>query len=160
MTRRTSFHDQQFRDPKWDPDDLGEFIPNLVFIGMAFDRPGMDEVHRTIKDECKKLHLKTIRVDENVGSGLVIRDIVKLIEDAEFLVFDLTHERPNVYYELGYAHGVGNEAGDVLLLAREGTCLHFDVAPMRVHYYVSSEQLREVLGRSLTEMIRITRRLG
>jgi hypothetical protein len=68
-------------------------------------------------------------VDETtVGSGFIIREITESIERAEFLVFDLSYERPNVYYELGYAHGVGNEAPEILLIAREGTSVHFDSA--------------------------------
>jgi hypothetical protein len=55
--------------------------------------------------------LHASRVDENVGSGIVIREISELIERAEFIICDLTLERPNVYYELGDAHGAGNEGG-------------------------------------------------
>ena len=59
------------------------------------------------------------------SSGLVIREITDHIERSEFIVCDLTNERPNVYYELGYAHGVGNEAMDILLIAREEKELFF-----------------------------------
>ena len=75
--------------------------------------------------------MNAVRVDENVGSGLVVGEITKLIEDAEFIICDLSLERPNVYYELGYAHGVGNEANDILLIAKEGTNLHFDAPGQR-----------------------------
>jgi hypothetical protein len=62
-------------------------------------------VFSAITDTCKALKLKARRVDEAATSGFIILEIVDLIERAEFIIFDLTHERPNVYYELGYAHG-------------------------------------------------------
>jgi len=126
----------------------------LVFIIMSFQSDGMEEVYLAIQDECRKLGLRPKRVDDNVGSGFVIKEIGALIERAEFIVCDLTHERPNVYYELGYAHGVGNQAVNTLLIAREGTRLHFDLAALRVQYYTSIEKLRSVLARNLSEMIR------
>ncbi|MFM8309123.1 MAG: hypothetical protein ACKN87_19310, partial [Microcystis aeruginosa] len=98
------------------------------------------------------------RVDENSGSGLIIREITDLIERSEFIVCDLTNERPNVYYELGYAHGVGNEAMDILLIAKEGAVLHFDIAPLRVQYYSSSEHLRSIISSNLKAMIKATRK--
>lgn len=127
-------------------------------MGMSFLGDGMEETYSAIKDECAKLKLNAARVDENVGSGFVIREIKELIEKAEFIVFDLTLERPNVYYELGYAHGVGNEGQDILLIAQEGTKIHFDIAPLRIMFYRSTEHLRGILRTNLSEMIRITRK--
>ena len=80
------------------------------------------------------------------------------MERAEFIGRDLSTERPNVYDELGYAHGVGNEASDILLIARKGSTIHFDVAPLRVQYYRLPEHLRSIAFASLREMIRDTRR--
>jgi hypothetical protein len=129
----------------------------LVFIIISFQGEGMVEVYSAIQGECRTLGLRPKRADENVGSGFVIKEIGALIEQAEFIVCDLTHERPNVYYELGYAHGVGNQAVNTLLIAREGTKLHFDLAALRVQYYTSTETLRALLARNLAEMIRTTR---
>lgn len=159
MGRDHTFFDKEFRGSNYDPNDDGTFTRNLVFVAMAFTGEEMDNVYKAIKDECSKLNLNSNRVDENVGSGLIIREITNLIESAEFIIIDLTHERPNVYYELGYAHGVGNESNDVLLIAKEGTKIHFDIAPMRVHFYRNTEQLREIVSEKLKGMIRKTRRL-
>ncbi|OGO38199.1 MAG: hypothetical protein A2W35_08775 [Chloroflexi bacterium RBG_16_57_11] len=158
MGRKSTFYDQQFRGSDWNPDHAGDFQPYLVFIAMSFSGQEMNEVYSAIKDECIRLGLRLVRVDENVGSGLIIQEIKDLIEQAEFIIFDLSRERPNVYYELGYAHGVGNEAQDILLLAKEGTTLHFDVAPLRVQFYRSTEHFRALVNTSMKEMIRITRR--
>ena len=132
--------------------------PNLVFVIMSFGDDDMEAVYSAIQDECQKLRLVAKRVDENVGSGIVIKEIGALIEQAQFILCDLTHERPNVYYELGYAHGVGNKASNILLIARNGTRLHFDIAPLRVQYYSSIEELRAVLTRNLGQMTELARR--
>lgn len=156
--RDHTFIDEQFRGDDYDSGDGGEFELNLVFVVMPFQGQDMLDAYSAIKDECRKLKLKACRVDEQVGSGVVIRQITDLIERAEFIICDLTRERPNVYYELGYAHGVGNESTDILLIAKEGTVLHFDIAPLRVQYYSSTENLRSIVSSQLKAMIRATRR--
>jgi hypothetical protein len=150
--------DREFGRGDYDPDDRGTFESGLVFVMMSFISEDSDTTYAVIKEECRNLRLRATRVDEGHGSGFIIREITSLIERAEFLVCDLTHERPNVYYELGYAHGVGNEADDILLLAKAGTKLHFDIAPLRVHYYDDEEALRSILRRQLGGMIEVTRR--
>lgn len=158
MGRDHTFMDREFGRLDYDPEDQGEFEEGLVFVIMPFRGQDMTDAFAAIKDECKKLKLRAKRVDENAGSGLIIREITELIERSEFIVCDLTNERPNVYYELGYAHGVGNEAMDILLIAKEGTILHFDIAPLRVQYYSSSEHLRALISSNLKAMIKATRK--
>ena len=157
MSRKHTMMDETFNRSNYDSDDPGDFIPNLVFVIMSFLGEGMQDTYSAIKDECHKLQLNASRVDENTGSGLIIAEITDLIEKAEFIICDLTYERPNVYYELGYAHGVGNESKDILLIAREGTSIHFDIAPFRVQYYRSTEHLRTILDKGLKSMIQETR---
>jgi len=158
MTRQSTFMDREFGRSDYDPSDEGEFERGLVFVIMPFSGVDMNEVYKAIKDECRKLGLRTRRVDEGSGSGLVIREITDLIERAEFIICDLTRERPNVYYELGYAQGVGNDADDILLIAKEGSILHFDIAPLRVRFYSSTKHLRSVVSTSLKAMIKATRK--
>ena len=153
MTRKASGWDREFRNNEYDEDDHGTFTPNLVFVAMAF-APEMDEVYTAIKDECKKQRLNTVRVDENAGSGLIIREITESIEQAEFIIFDLTMERPNVYYELGYAHGAGNDGNDIFLVAHADTKLHFDIAPLRVETYSTTEQLRQLIATKFKAMVK------
>ena len=62
-----------------------------------------------------------------------------------------------MYYELGYAHGVGNIESDILIIAKEGTKLHFDVSPMSVNFYKTTEDLRKILLINLKYMIETTR---
>jgi len=157
MGRSHTFMDREFGRNRFNPNDEGSYVPNLVFVGMAF-KDEMNEVFSTIREVCTKLSLNARRVDDSyAGSGFIIKEITELIEQAEFLIFDLSFERPNVYYELGYSHGVGNEAAEILLIAREGTNVHFDSTPLRVRFYNSMDQLRLITENSLKEMIRQTR---
>jgi hypothetical protein len=153
-----SFMNREFGLRKRDPDNPDEFEPNLVFVIMSFKGDDTQETYTAIKDECLKLSLKPTRVDENIGSGFIIKEIITLIEKAEFIICDLTYERPNVYYELGYAHGVGNQPLNILLVAKEGAILHFDIAPLRVQYYRSTEHLRSIIASNLQRMIELTRK--
>jgi hypothetical protein len=130
------------------------FRPNLVFVMMSFLSDEMQDAYAAIQDACARIGLDALRIDENIGSGLIVREIATMINEAEFIVCDLTHERPNVYYELGYAHGTGNSADNILLIARDGTKPHFDIAPLRIHFYRSTEHLRSVISDKLDRMVR------
>ena len=47
-----------------------------------------------------------------------------MILSSRLVVADLTHERPNAYFELGYARGLGKT---VITIARRDSNIHFDV---------------------------------
>jgi hypothetical protein len=116
---------------------------------MPFHGEDSDEAYSAIKGACANIGLNAKRVSDNVGSAPIINEIIELIDDAEFVVCDLSGERPNVYYELGYAHGSGNEPARILLIAKQGTHLHFDIAPLRVEFYQSTEHLRSIIASKL-----------
>jgi hypothetical protein len=156
MGRDHSYIDEQFRGRRFDPDDSGTFERDLVFVIMAFS-DDMNGAYEAIRDQCKKFGLTAKRADEGVGSAIILREITDYIERAELLICDLTHQRPNVYYELGYAHGVGNESADILLIAREGTVLHFDIAPIRVQFYRDEAHVREIISRNIPRMLERSR---
>ena len=130
-----------------------QFRSNQAFALMRIGDQESVEIYQVIQRVCAANGLKVARADENVGSDVILREIVKSIVESEFLIFDLSHERPNVYFELGYAFGIGNRADNVLLIAREGAHIHFDVGLLRVHTYRSTVHLEEVLSCCLTPMI-------
>ena len=158
MARDSSYADEAFGRKRFDPSDDGDFVKNLVFVIMPFSGASTAETYGAIQEECQKLELRAARADEGIGSNVILADITNLIEDAEFVICDLSDERPNVYYELGYAHGVGNRASDILLIARAGTALHFDIAPIRVRFYQTVGDLRLIISTQLPAMIKSTRR--
>jgi hypothetical protein len=137
-------------------DDPGGFTPNLVFVIMSL-ADDMGKVYSCIKGACVGLGLDVKRGDEIAGSGLVINEVEMYVRRAEFIICDLTGARPNVYYELGLAHGVGNKPLDIFLIAREGTELHFDIAPFRVRYYRSTKHLRNLIMGDFVEMVEARR---
>ena len=85
-------------------------------------------------------------------------DIDLFIRESEFIICDLSNERPNVYYELGYAHGAGNIPKNTLLIASKNTNLHFDIAPLRIEAYSDVTELRSVLATKLSLLIKETGR--
>ncbi len=132
-----------------------KYQDDMVFVGMAFDSPSdLSDTFQAIKRCCLGLGLNAVRVDDIQDSGPIPVQVLKAIEDAEFLIFDLSVERPNVYYELGYAHGCGNRSEEIVLVAREGTVLHFDVSSLRVIEYSSAIDLEQKLEPRLSSMIR------
>ncbi len=128
------------------------FIEGQVFIGMQF--ADMADTYDVLKKVCESNSLKSVRVDELVGSNAIIDDIKNLIEESEFLILDLTFSNINVYYEFGYADGVGNEGKDMLLLAKKGTELPFDARHRRVLFYDDASDLFNQLQTKLPQFIK------
>ena len=119
----------------------------FILMSMTKDDPLLEDAHAGIKCAAEQVGLIAERVDEIAFTGLITEKILSSIRCAEYIVADLTHERPNVYYELGYAHAFGKKT---ILTAREGTELHFDVRNYQVIFYSSRAQLEKLLkGRLL-----------
>jgi len=131
-----------------------KYNENQVFIGIPFDE-SMENILEVIQEACKENRLDPKVVNQGIGANSIIDEIKNLIEESEFLIIDLSLENPNVYYELGYADGVGNEGSDILILAKEGTNLKFNIQHRRVHFYKDaydlSKRLKTILPKFITE---------
>lgn len=120
-------------------------IPNYAFLLMAMSRdPHLEDTHHTVLRVCQDLGVQAERVDDIDYSGEITEKVLGSIKVASLIIADLTHERPNVYYEIGYADALGKP---LLLLAREGTKLHFDLQGRRVEFYRNQTELEGILCR-------------
>jgi hypothetical protein len=115
--------------------------PSLVFAIMAFSAD-MEPIFDGIKDAGAALGLSVKRVRDVQGDYRITDQIVQMINQARFVVADLSHERPNVYFELGFARGLGKT---VITIAREGTTIHFDVKDWTYISYIDSRLLERDL---------------
>jgi len=125
---------------------LNQFIPKTAFIVMWMDpsRPELEDVHLTIKEICKQYGIVAKRADDVQHDDRITDVILEHINSSEFIVADLTGERPNVYYEVGHAHAIGKRP---ILLRRIGSALHFDLAAHNVREYRNVTELREILSK-------------
>ena len=65
-----------------------------------------------------------LRIDTKPHNGKIDDEIMASIRAARFVVADFTGNRGGVYYEAGFAHGLGLP---VIFMCREGDELHFDI---------------------------------
>lgn len=121
-----------------------------AFVVMEFASPFDDVYQEVIKVACEQFEVDTLRADEMYGPGIIIGDIVKQIASAQIVIADVTPKNPNVFFEVGYALALRKP---IVLLARKGTPLPFDVAPFRVLFYEDSIGGKSRVSEGLTKHI-------
>jgi len=137
--------------------DLGkpERVPNqdekkkLVFVAMPFAQEFEDVYQFGIYEVVRRCGFVCERVDESYYAGNMVERIKEGISNAEFVIADLTSERPNVYLEVGYAWGLETP---VLLIAREGQNLHFDLAQHKCIFYPTIVRLADSLEQTIRNL--------
>lgn len=118
--------------------------PLMVFVVTSF-QSDMDPVFEAIDAAARAVGLRAERVKDVPGDYRITDRILTSIRRARLVVVDLTRERPNVYFELGFARGLGKT---VITIMREGTKAHFDVQDWTHLSYVDSRPLeRDLLQR-------------
>ena len=117
---------------------------NYAFVAMAIDpdNPELEDILDAIKEGASRCGVQAERVDETQSNERITDRILESIRKAEFVIVDLTNSRPNVFYEAGYAQGIGKTP---IYIAKDGTKLEFDLKDFPVIFFKNMKQLKDGL---------------
>lgn len=104
-----------------------------AFVVMQYSPEFNALYNDVIRPTCEKFGFEVVRADDIYKSGLIIEDITRSIQEASVVIADITPNNPNVFYEVGYAHGIKKPT--ILLSERERGALPFDVSGFRTLFY-------------------------
>jgi len=125
---------------------------HLVYVICPFT-DDFEPVFAAIRTAARAVHLRAERVSDVPGDGRITDQMLGMIRRAGVIVADLTHERPNVYFELGYARGLDKR---IITISRSGTKIHFNVRDWPYIEYFDSRPLEKDLRTKLRHAIQAT----
>lgn len=123
------------------PPRVARLEANEIFVLISFD-PAMDPTFAAIKAAAQRVGMTAERAKDLKYDFRVTETILEKIDSARMVVADLTLERPNVYFELGYARGKGKT---IVTLLKEGSKAHVDVRGWNYLEYIDSRPWRRTL---------------
>jgi hypothetical protein len=129
-----------------------------AFVAMWFDesvRELYDKVIRpAVEEDC---HYKAVRIDRQESNGKIDDEIIAEIRESRFVIADFTGQRGGVYFEAGYAQGMGLQ---VVWLCRDNDLknVHFDTR--QFNHLVWNANNLPLFRKRLANRVRATIGLG
>jgi len=115
---------------------------SVVVIMSYSKRPDLDDIYESFEAVCKDFGYVCKRVQNANAVDRIVPRILEEIRQAAFVIADLTELKQNVFYELGYAEGLGRP---VVVTAKDGTDLPFDVKEIPTIFWDGQKKLKEDL---------------
>ena len=123
-------------------------VPNTVFIIMSFKKE-FDELYNVYKEVCKTFGFNAVRTDKVYSLDKILPRILQGIRHSAFVIADVTETSPNVFYEIGFAEGLGRP---VIATAKADTKLPFDLVDTPVTFWGSFDDLKSKLEPLINEV--------
>ena len=103
---------------------------NDAFMAMPFGDPLLDDVYtKQIQPAIEQTGFHIKRVTEGQGAGLIDDQIRVRIRNSRFLIAELTRENRGVYWEAGFAEGLGKRVIYLCRVEPDGKLeTHFDTS--------------------------------
>lgn len=123
-------------------------LKGSCFVVMPYNSPVLDSYYdEAIDPTVKNAGYTCVRVDKQPYNYKISEQIRNGIEESAVVIVDLTDDRPNCYFEAGYALGRGKEIIFQRLNAppKYEAVFHFDVQEYPVMLYGTLAELREKL---------------
>jgi hypothetical protein len=123
-------------------------IPGRCFVAMSFDKALDDAYTLGIKSAIEDCDFTSICMKEvSTNTGITDR-ILSEIRRAQFMVADFTDQNQGVYFEAGFARGLGREVISTCKSDQLGQ-LHFDTKHIGHVLWDTPESLRTKLADSI-----------
>jgi len=136
--------------------NMPQIDEKLVFLLMSFNinNPNLQDYSDAIKRAVLKADstLTCINLDDvQRGAYEISSEAKSQIRRCRIAIVDITENRPNVYYELGYVHGI---AKDCILTCHNKDKPHFYPAGHKIIFYKNASELEKVLPNEINALIR------
>lgn len=123
---------------------------NKAFVAMKFGKEN-DELFDKISKGLKGF--VPVKMDEHEHNNQIIPEMLYQIDNCKFMVAELSDNNNGVYYEAGYAKGIGKE---VIFLCNEEVMksgIHFDVAQANIVTYRDINDIPDKLQKRIEATI-------
>jgi nucleoside 2-deoxyribosyltransferase len=115
-----------------------------AFVAMWFDSTMKDFYEKGIKPAVEEAGYTAVRVDLKEFNNKICDEIIAEIKRCKFLISDFSGQRGGVYFEAGFAKGLGRPT--IFTVKKEDVKkLHFDTRQYNHIVYDSPEDLHKKL---------------
>lgn len=123
---------------------VNEDASNQAFVAMWFDTEVTDAYDKAISIAISKAGYDPVRIDRLNHNNKICDEIIVEIKKSKFVIADFTGDRGGVYFEAGYAMGLGKP---VIWTCREDHLknVHFDTRQYNHIVWQTEDELREKL---------------
>jgi hypothetical protein len=120
-----------------------------AFVVMQFTDEFNALFQEVIKPTCEKFGYECVRADNIYTNGQIIEDITRSIQESSVIIADVTPNNPNVFYEVGYSHGINKPT--ILLSDKTRDKLPFDISGFRTLFYENTIGGKSMIEERLTK---------
>lgn len=121
-----------------------------AFVIMSFKEEYDQVYHQAIRPALAELGYDCKRADDSLAPKNISAELVQDIINADVVIADISEPSPNVFYELGVSHSVGNKT---IIITSRVEAIPFDIKTFRCLAYEPSRDRLRLLKSDLTRAV-------